>query len=202
MRRVCKVQPPGAGYTLCTLLDSIARVDNKNIGKLFWALIVDGSPLPEKDIKYFTCPFGAVGEELIVKESYILTNHGNPVYKADFCDKSGDFWSSVAINPNDIKWKSPVAMPREASRLTIIPERIWVEKVQEITEEGAIAEGFEGQKCTHIGMSPYGCTDCCNTGWIEPPTVDFMYGWDSHAKPGCKWADNPMVFVGEMRILK
>ena len=107
--------------------------------------------------------------------------------------KSDNDWSS---------WHSPVTMPREASRFTVMFDDVIHGRLQDMTEQDAIECGFEGVRCHHhpFGNTVYGCTDCYNTGWLEPPTAEFVFEWDSHAKPGYKFADNPVVWCGEMRV--
>lgn len=76
-----------------------------------------------------------------------------------------------------------------------------VERLQSITEEGAIREGAEGEKCHHPCVGAFGCTDCMNTGWIEPPQVEFMQIWNSTIKKSdldrYGWNANPWVWVIE-----
>jgi len=187
IRRVCKVQPPDDSYKLGR------EISGRYDGKLFW-YNPDGF---FAEAQHFTCPFGAVGEEIWCKETWFKNAPGGITkyfYKAD--EQPDEVVGQMSAF--GYSWRSPVTMPHEASRLTIVPETIWTERVQKIMEEEAIAEGFEGEVCTHPNADEHGCTDCYNTGWIEPPQVGFMQEWDSYAKPGYKWADNPMVFAAEV----
>lgn len=66
----------------------------------------------------------------------------------------------------------------------------------------AIAEGFSGTPCHHECADPaLGCTDCLNTGWLEPPLAEFAQFWDTTIKPADReqygWAANPFVWVIE-----
>jgi len=201
IRRVCKVQPPNDNYKLGR------ETSGKHEGKLFWY---------DDDFccsEHFTCPFGAVGEEIRVKETWYYESHlyeltadepdlpsGRYSHRYIYRASNPDYPVNLGVGEHG--WKSPVTMPREASRLTIIPERIWTEKLQDMTEQDAIECGFEGVRCHHhpFGNTVYGCTDCYNTGWLEPPTAEFVFEWDSRAKPGYKFADNPVVWCGEVRV--
>lgn len=77
------------------------------------------------------CPYGVVGDELWVKEawSYLLLKTGDRgyVYKAD-----GDVIG---------QWRSPLIMPKAASRIRLEITGIKLERLQDITEEGALREG-------------------------------------------------------------
>lgn len=65
----------------------------------------------------------------------------------------------------------------------------------------AIAEGAQGIECDHMNADSCGCTDCMNTGWIEPPIVGFMQIWDGTIKKSeldlYGWEANPWVWVIE-----
>ena len=98
-------------------------------------------------------------------------------------------------------WHPSIHMPKEAARIWLKVTDVRVERLQSITEEGAIREGAEGEKCHHTNVGAFGCTDCMNTGWIEPPQVEFMQIWDSTIKKSdldrYGWDANPYVFVIE-----
>lgn len=106
---------------------------------------------------------------------------------------------------NDIadvtKWKPSIHMPKEAARIWLKVTDVRVERLQSITEGGAIREGAEGEKCHHTNTGAFGCTDCMNTGWIEPPQVEFMQIWNSTIKESdldrYGWDANPWVWVIE-----
>lgn len=106
---------------------------------------------------------------------------------------------------NDIadvtKWKPSIHMPKEAARIWLKVTDVRVERLHEITEDGALREGAQGIICDHVAMGEHGCTDCMNTGWIEPPQVEFMQIWDSTIKkPDLDrygWDANPWVWVIE-----
>jgi hypothetical protein len=146
----------------------------------------------EPATKEIKCPFGAVGEKLIVQETWaeihsrynLNQNDTEYCYKADYGEKV-ELIDENGFCFSRVPWKSPVTMPREASRLTIVPERIWRERVQNITHEDACAEGFDEQHCQK------GYT------WGR---LGFSQEWDSRAKSGYKFADNPMVFAAEVKI--
>lgn len=110
------------------------------------------------------------------------------------------------VDENGVKhdhapWRPSIHMPKEAARIWLKVTDVRVERLQSITVEGAIREGAEGEKCHHTNAGAFGCTDCMNTGWIEPPQVEFMQIWDSTIKKSdldrYGWDANPYVFVIE-----
>lgn len=104
----------------------------------------------------------------------------NFAYKADI--KPGSDSDRARIDYG-VKWKPSIYMPREAARLFLLVKNVRVERLREITEEDAIAEGIR----IGIGGKPYfSCHDA------------FAALWDSiNAKRGYGWDVNPWVWVIE-----
>jgi len=83
-----------------------------------------------------------VGDVLYVRETWAKVSGGIVVYKADYKEP---FTGSPDIDHvgNRIKWRSPRFMSRAAARLFLRVTEVRVERLQEITEEGAKAEGVD-----------------------------------------------------------
>lgn len=132
-----------------------------------------------------------LGDILYVRETW-MDYAGRTMYRAD-CDK----YRKLA----EFSWKPSIHMPKKAARIWLKVTGVRVERLHEITENGALREGAQGIRCDHAGLGVYGCTDCMNTGWIEPPQVEFMYIWDSTVKKSdidrYGWDANPWVWVIE-----
>jgi hypothetical protein len=90
------------------------------------------------------------------------------------------------------RFQSPLFMPREACRLFLRVEEVRRERLQDITEADAIAEGIIDGGCTECG-EPEPC-ECDNP---SPDRRDaFIWLWNSiNAEPGTTWQDNPEVDV-------
>lgn len=89
-------------------------------------------------------------------------------------------------------WRPSTHMPRWASRLTLIVEDVRVQRVQEISEADAEAEGVDP-----ILVPPDG-------GGI-PHVEGFRETWDSlnaGRSSGCSWSDNPWVVALTFRAIK
>jgi len=156
----------------------------------------------EPATKKIRCPFGAVGEKLWCKENAWIApinffdkddcnkidNLGNPRLVGYSADMNAD--SVRCAEDYGVKQTSSACMPQWASRLTIVPERIWTELLLDITDADAIQEGC-------FPVSFYGLDD---DSFPNSPREQFRETWDSHAKPGYKWPDNPMVFVGDVVV--
>lgn len=193
-RRVMKVQPPSDRHTLARLVDSTASEHRKHIDKAHW-IIYEGYQITDSDEVYFNCPYGKVGDRLYVKETYL--NHAldgyEPVYlyKADGDEK-----------PHDRKWKSGRFMPKVASRINLEITGVRVERLNEISEDAAKAEGV-----------PF-CSDEMDFGktvggflhnHIEPfgsHLAGFVQLWDKINGKKNPWASNPFVWVIEFKKLE
>jgi hypothetical protein len=146
-------------------------------------------------IQYVKPPYRyAPGDILYVRETWCddrqfthASTPGRYFYKAS---ESGNF-----------KWHPSIHMPKEATRIWLKVTDVRVERLHEITNEGALREGAQGIRCDHVAIGEHGCTDCMNTGWIEPPVVEFMQIWDSTIKKSdidrYGWDANPWVWVIE-----
>lgn len=153
-------------------------------------------------------PYGQPGDRLWVREtSHAVTRpelyRGRRVfYRADN-DSPADLWP--------LKWTPSIHMPRWASRINLEITAVRVERLQDISEEDAIAEG----------ISCIGCTTCDDDGYqnywrdyshplkdggwaysISDPVTSFSTLWNSTAKSGEKWDDNPYVWVYEFKVVK
>ncbi len=73
-------------------------------------------------------------------------------------------------------WKPSTHMPKEAARVFLRVTDIYVERLQDIAETDAIKEGFEQIVCNHPNGLP--CTDCLNTGYLEPAMASFYTMWE------------------------
>jgi hypothetical protein len=143
--------------------------------------------------------FQGVGRYLDVSGETVCVLTNDFEYYADGLHEK-DHWKDKYENT----WmhrRPSIHMPKEAARIWLKVTDVRVERLQSITVEGAIREGAEGEKCHHTNTGAFGCTDCMNTGWIEPPQVEFMQIWNNTIKKSdldCYgWDANPWVWVIE-----
>lgn len=157
-----------------------------------------------------------LGEEYKLPENIKdeeLSKRWNPPYHTDDILYVRETWKKAPNGyyyyedwqRNDIadvtKWKPSIHMPKEAARIWLKVTDVRVERLQEITYNGALREGSQGIRCDHVALGVHGCTDCMNTGWIEPPQVEFMQIWNDTIKKSdidrYGWDANPWVWVIE-----
>jgi len=142
-------------------------------------------PHPNADNWTGRCPYGKSGDQLWVRERYTLTNHGDPVYFADFKDKRGDYWHSIAVDPKGVKWKPSIYMPRSASRITLEITGVSGAWLQDISRGDAMAEGC-----------PF-----ANTADGPNPRQWYADLWEQINGEG-SWDANPWVWVIEFKRVK
>lgn len=150
-------------------------------------------------ITTITCPWGVVGDEIYVKEAYAKVTTGDieddvtlqldsyPIYLY----KADDFNSDIE------KWKSPMFMPKAASRITLEITGIKIERLQDITEEGAMREGIYqiegGMWLSNGGKS---IKDTCRGS--EPQFAYKMMWWLLHGQES--WDKNIFVWVIQFKV--
>lgn len=140
------------------------------------------------------CPYGAVGDRLWVREPWrvVLDDGGAFVRYSDgeelgFPDHDDDLLAMLAQR-NGTRNRHARYMPRWASRFLLEIVGIRVERVQEISEEDARAEGVTPRMALgRLSME-------------EPAKSVFMDLWDSIHGPGA-WKRNEWVWVIEFRLL-
>jgi len=114
------------------------------------------------------CPIGQPGDRLWVRETWTKNTNGVVWYRADRHPIAGGLW------------RPSIHMPRWASRITLEITRVWVERVQDIMEDGAIREGMVR-------------VDRCSPFQMFRDTWQSIYG---------TWDANPWVWAVEFRRTK
>jgi hypothetical protein len=93
-------------------------------------------------------------------------------------------------------------MPRWASRLTLLVTDVRVQRVQDISEEDAIAEGIEARGMGVLwGWIDYLETNPYVTRHYSDPRQSYASLWDSlHTDAGTRWEDNPFIFAASFDV--
>lgn len=196
-RRVVKVQPPAGTREVITFHHPDPR-------EHYWAF--DGGSLLDWA---YPCPYGEIGDLLYVRETWQHSNHPlGPYdedcivfYRADYLDDP--LGPDLERSPDGIRrqWRPSIHMPRAASRIMLEITGIRVERLQDINEQDAIAEGVE----------PYAIYGGKVASWRGSSDIDaarenarFAYWdlWDSiNAERGQGWDTNPWVWVVEFKCI-
>ena len=160
----------------------------------------DGTPCPEMSCIWNTstgtsliCQHGLVGDRLWVRETFKQYN-GIISYKADG-NWISDFNDIDNFNPHEnIKWKRSIHMPRSASRILLEITGVRVERLQDISECDAKAEG--SYVCDYFGrrlLDQSSNQGCYKWGYRSI--------WESLNGTG-SWDLNPFVWVIEFKLLE
>lgn len=197
-RRVVKPQPP----------DNHEPPYQRSDGE--WVTTLNEPPHTLLDFK-MRCPYGQPVDRLWVRETFYVDTMpdgrlpGGPVilddwggapldmrdvyYRADgeCCDQIPECSCAEVGRPN---WRPSIFMPRWASRLTLDVLEVRVERVQDISEEDARAEG--------VTLESVNGTLNGEPAKIQPFTHRSSFGflWNTlNAKRGYSWESNPFVWV-------
>lgn len=183
-RRVMKVQPPSAEYKLSTCIDTTGN--NKDKGRQHWITMQGQYSVVDSSQPYFSCPFGYADDRLWVRETFSAmgdkTRHAVPIfYRAD--------------RPNDNGgWTPSIHMPRWASRITLQITNVRVERLNEISQRDAMAEGAPPSHPIIDKVSrEFGYQDFSRSWYAQL--------WEQINGAG-SWAANPWVWVIEFEVLK
>lgn len=157
------------------------------------------------------CPYGQPGDRLWVRETFgvLDADHQTPdckcYYKAD-CREGSE--SDDLRKEYGYKYKPSIHMPRWASRITLEIVSVRVERLNDISEQDALAEGMKGITKDRI-LVKYGIPDSDgqpgtdNYGWpwnkwCTDPRGAFFGLWESINGAG-SWQQNPWVWVVEFK---
>lgn len=114
------------------------------------------------------------GDILYVRETWSLRFDGEKYfYKAD---KNTSREEKRLLDYNDVKWRPSIHMPKEAARIWLKVTNVRVERLQNITEDGAEVEGCFDYTSTALGFpdvwdSTIKKSDLDRYGWNTNPWV-------------------------------
>lgn len=137
------------------------------------------------------CPYGHPGDLLYVRETWSI-EFGSSQMGSDCATTDWDRYVYRATAKRHAgPWKSPVTMPKTAARLWLRVRNVRVERLQEISEQDAIAEGAITPTC------PCGPCDCIERGVATICEYSLMWLEAYEAKKSPPWKSNPWVWVIE-----
>jgi len=138
------------------------------------------------------CPYGVVGDRLYVRETWcagIEWDDEKPSEIDPLCGGNDIFYLANGEKPEGYgKTRPNIFMPKWAARIWLEITGIRVERVQEISEEDATAEGV-------MRLTTYR---------TETPMIDmFRHLWNViNANRGYGWDVNPWVWVVEFKRVR
>lgn len=212
-RRIIKPQPPSieavqarAGIDFSIFTDK-AMPGSYRVAGPVWAVRelmgIDRSP-------EWRCPYGQPGDRLWVRETCVIHElpwredprppaecfRARVTYLADGAqhvfEPHMEHWRT-SMEAGFVRKRTSIHMPRWASRITLEIVSVRVERLQDISEDDARAEGLEVYN--DDGVDYYGPF---NKGHCSAKTA-FSWLWDSINAKRAPWASNPWVWVVEFR---
>ena len=159
-RRVLKPQPDADAFLRFTAIierEAIFRNDHTGL---------------RQDIRL---PY-AIGDRLYVRETWAKLPPFAEGHAATILHRAD--WPSPAKNPQatqPARWRPSIHMPRWASRLTLIVTDVRVERVQDISDDDAKAEGLKPSSCR--GLRTISARETFHTLW-NSLNKKRGYGWD------------------------
>jgi hypothetical protein len=119
------------------------------------------------------CPYGVPGDRLWVRETWHPCD-GGAIYAVDYRDKQ-----EAGVE----RWVSSLFMPRHESRITLEVTEVRVQRLQEISEEDAKAEG--------VTPAPF-CRAGRRNGLEHLDSFETL--WDQINGAKAPWSSNPWLW--------
>ena len=148
---------------------------------------------------YYDCqlPLAQIGDILWVRESFQYSDElDEPFwykqkYKEDYTQEAFE----------RIKWKPSIHMPKEAARIFLEVTNVRVERLQDISEEDAIAEGI---KKTWINDDIKQCKfkNYINDGKGSKSAIDSFFSLWKKINGEDSLNVNPLVWVYEFKVVE
>jgi hypothetical protein len=146
---------------------------------------------------FFKCPYGEPGDIIWVRESFYGEKYFNGLTEGCFIKFKADY-----EGPVDWNWKPSIHMPKAVARIWLQITDIKAERLHDITEEDAIAEGV---KHAHDWRQPGVKVETLPDGsHVAHGTKSFRRGfsllWDD-INGRESWNANPWVWVISFKVL-
>ena len=158
--------------------------------------VYDDATTPKSDWHSIACPYGKPGDRLFVRETWLQWDWedlGTEPQSADTLRFRAD--GDIPA----VKWRPSIFMPRWASRITLEITNVRVERLQDISEEDAKAEGvpIDDSPCDHARQR---CEDigCLGPGYRS----SFCDRWEDINGKKYPWSSNPWVWCISFRRIE
>lgn len=199
-RRVVKPQPPYEGIRLNgpeRYHPIVVKNDLQEPGEPVFGIYDDEGEYG------CVCPYGQPGDRLWVRETWNTSNQWQSMRPRDLPEGAPIFYAAdygpqglLACKP----WNPSIFLPRWASRLTLEIVAVRVERLQDISEADAAAEGVNWRDCP-LYQTP-SQMERMHRGQGCSQSIDYIGGyrklWESINGPG-SWEENPWVWVVEFK---
>ena len=195
----------------------VAAITNGNrwaIGRSAFSQLGRGA-WPPDPYPGLLCPNGKPGDRLWVRESHAFSvidpegfdwredpDNWDVVYRAD-TSREGLNWRNAAGEVIPPPWRRSIHMPRWASRILLEITDVRVERLQDISDKDALAEGIEivGGETSCEPYRNYRAQKGMKGRNCSSPYASFQTLWTAiNGDPS--WLKNPWVWVVEFKRLE
>jgi hypothetical protein len=148
---------------------------------------------PHEGTRHRVYPLFWHGDRLWVKEAHAFVGSTDPgllVTRADYPECVPSHYENVPA-ADAIRWRPSIHMPRSASRLTLTVTQVRMQRLHEITEADAIAEGMPDYRVLQNATSGDIAEAQSRLGW---PQREYELLWNALHGPGA-WEANPHVIA-------
>ncbi len=167
----------------------------------------EGGEFPSFFNPWIKCPYGKVGDRLWVRETFFEVYNDRFLPTGKYCyaathqgyvnvlDEDG----GIKINKDGSDaspWKPSIHMPRKASRILLEITGIRVERLQDISEDDAVAEGVLFNEDYELWW------DYLREQWICVDSIDSYESLICKINGRDTWERNPWVWVIEYKVLE
>lgn len=201
-RRVMKVQPKQHDHKNYDAPWACEPPNYYNTHEADWACRYCGEGIGMDGQSVYRCPFGQVGDRLWVRETFMdLTGTGIEATTGKFegfayrADTPAGSYGDEVRKEYGLKWTPSLHMPRKACRILLEITAVRVERLNDISEEDARAEGVKPAgdmlpDCPDTFLTPKGDFAIAKVAFQR--LWQSIYGEES-------WAANPWVWIIEFK---
>jgi hypothetical protein len=164
-----------------------------------WSWREVGADYPDDSNDDRRCPHGVPGDRLYVRETWCLAHldyHtedegeclGRPIHDGRWCH----YAASDEVDGNDSRspWRPSILMPRWASRLTLEITDVRAQRLRDISDEDARAEGVTLGEMQDVRINGER-----GRAMIFDPRKAFAMLWDQTNGKLTAWANNPWIWA-------
>lgn len=187
-RRIIKPQPEMQDFGVGG--EAYAFVKGKH--KVYNGFIAIGINAFNKGETHNICPYGHVRDQLWIKETFAYTDHTVNIKPGYVYRATDPDWSTL----KGFKWTPSIFCTRKASRITLEITNVRVERLNEISEEDAAAEGVTIRQ-VETGVEHCGIKEMMP----ESPVDAYARLWEQINGKG-SWSANPFVWAISFKRIK
>ena len=159
--------------------------------------IADGRKTQTRRIAKTDTPPYTAGDILYIRETWAQARNGDYLYKAH------PMYREMNDSDFPFSWKPSIHMPKDAARIFLEVTSIRKERLQDITEADAIAEGAEPCSPFDLQQMPLSLITCLPNGdkvIKKTARIGFYKTWQEINRGAHDWDSNPYVWVIAFKI--